>query len=164
MKLIELTKGFCTQVDNVDYEWLIGWKWRTLTLKNTSYAVRHDTDKETGANVIILIHRVITGAPKGYDADHKNRDGLDNQRENLRVCTRSQNLGNMRIRYEMKRHSQYKGVSYDSRNMNNRWYAYINCESRRHFLGYFATEEEAARAYNAKALELFGEFARLNEL
>ena len=130
------------------------------------------------------IHRVVMDAPKGMDVDHINGDTLDNRRENLRICTRAQNSQNKRLRVDSK--SGYKGV-YEVRESKKRytskktgetkvhvgkpkkpWQAYISdpgtaFPDKRHIrLGYYATAEEAARAYDRKAKELYGEFALLN--
>ena len=128
------------------------------------------------------IHRLVMGNPKGMCVDHINGDTLDNRKENLRVCTISQNSQNKRL----KSHSQsgYKGVhernypirkkyvskktgkvTYHERLLTKRFQAYIgsgipNTPSIK--LGYYATAEEAAEVRDKKALEIHGEFARLN--
>lgn len=106
------------------------------------------------------IHRVVMDAPNGMDVDHINGDALDNRKENLRICTRSENCRNKKVRSDSK--SGYKGVN---PNPNGRYQAYIGDPTRKSqhiHLGYHATKEEAARAYDKKAIELHGEFANLN--
>jgi len=105
-----------------------------------------------------MLHRLIVGAPVGEVVDHINGDTLDNRRSNLRVCSRAENLWNAGKR----RHntSGFKGVCFDKR--DGRWYARIRAVGRVHDLGRYKTAEEAAMAYDAKAAELHGPFARLN--
>jgi hypothetical protein len=91
--------------------------------------------------------------------DHRNRDGLDNRRENLRPATQSQNMANSRSRPGS---SLFKGVSWIRR--DRRWYASIMFNYRSISLGNYVSEIEAAKAYNAAAIRLFGEYARLNEI
>ena len=107
------------------------------------------------------IHRFIMNFPKGMDVDHINGDALDNRKENLRICTRSENCRNKKVRSDSK--SGYKGVH--QRPPNGRYQAYIGDPTRkgRHmYLGHHDSAEEAARAYDKKAIELHGEFASLN--
>ena len=107
----------------------------------------------------LSIHRVVMSAPKGFDVDHINGDPLDNRKENLRICTRSQNCQNKSVRADSK--SGFKGVYQHG----TRFRAYIgdpNRKKRQISLGYYTTAEEAARAYDKKATELHGEFATLN--
>lgn len=107
-----------------------------------------------------LLHRLITRVPVGRQIDHKNRDQLDNRRSNLRIATPSQNSANKVARGI----SGLKGV-HDTRRsppLKKPWAAHIQSQGKKKNLGYFATAEEAGRAYDAAALELFGEFAVLN--
>jgi hypothetical protein len=90
--------------------------------------------------------------------DHRNRNGLDNRRENLRPSTNSQNLGN-RIG-SPNSSSKYKGVHWDS--TRGKWRTQAQHDGKTYRLGRFDSEEEAAAAYDRKALELWGEFALLN--
>jgi hypothetical protein len=91
------------------------------------------------------------------EIDHINGDGLDNRRENLRICNHQQNSGNQGPRGGS---SRFKGVCWHK---NHRiWAAFIGIDFKQKHLGHFHTEEEAARAYDVAALEHFGEFAKLN--
>ena len=94
---------------------------------------------------------------KGRYIDHKDRDGLNNQRENLRWCTGSQNQANRCI---INLSSGYKGVYWD--NPTNSWRAKIGFKNRTIHIGRFKTAVEAANAYDTKAVELFGEYALTN--
>jgi hypothetical protein len=125
------------------------------------------------------IHRVVMDAPKGMDVDHINGNGLDNRKENLRLCTRSQNAMNQRLKSHSS--SGYKGVQYTPTRkqkytskktgitkireykLSKPYRAYIgNGKGGQIPLGRYATGEEAARARDKKAKELHGEFAYLN--
>tara|TARA_R110002020_G_scaffold17055_1_gene60383 strand:+ start:38 stop:592 length:555 start_codon:yes stop_codon:yes gene_type:complete len=106
------------------------------------------------------IHRVVMRAPKGMDVDHINGDPLDNRKVNLRICTRSENCRNKKVRSDSK--SGFKGVY---KKKNGKYQAYIGDPSkvsRNLKLGTYDTPEETARAYDKKAKELHGEYAVLN--
>jgi hypothetical protein len=104
----------------------------------------------------VYMHRVILAAPSGACVDHINHDGLDNRRANIRLATTTQNAANMRARGR----SAYKGVAW--RSDRGYWRAQIKMNGKNTNLGGFATEIEAARAYDAAARVVFGEFACLN--
>jgi hypothetical protein len=106
------------------------------------------------------MHREIAGPGPGQVVDHINHDGLDNRRCNLRVCSHAENVRNQRGQYG--RSSRYKGVSRDRR--LGKWRAQIWHNGKHTYLGLHDSETAAAEAYNAKARELFGEFAYLNEV
>lgn len=105
----------------------------------------------------LLMHRLIMDAKMCQIIDHINGNGLDNRRENLRICTHSQNHQNQ---HNVSGASQYKGVCLSK--SGKKWRAYIYDNGKRIHLGYFFTERAAARAYDNKAKKLFGEFAKLN--
>jgi len=106
------------------------------------------------------LHRFITNAPKGLVVDHINHNKMDNRKCNLRICTQSQNLANQRAKKGGA--SKYKGVVWHK--LSNKWAAQIFCNGSNLYLGTFEKETDAALAYNAKAKELFGEFAYLNQI
>lgn len=108
------------------------------------------------------MHREILGLKKGdgKEADHINGNGLDNRIENLRTCTRQQNM--MNCRSPLWKKNGYKGVSVHK--TTGLWRARINFNGKEYSLKYHKTKEDAALAYNKKALELFGQFAKLNKL
>lgn len=107
-----------------------------------------------------FLHRLLTGAPRGLVVDHVNGDGLDNRRLNLRVCTHAQNMRNRKHNKNGVGH--YKGVWRDRRRNNNRYRAEIYANGKRFALGWFDGEKLAAEAYDDAAIQLHGEFARLN--
>ena len=154
VKEIELTKGKITIVDDKDYEWLSQYKWHALKGTNTSYAgrsIRNGNKKEH-----FLMHRLILQVPKDFEVDHRNGNGLDNRRENLRPCTKSQNQQNRHILKGTT--SRFRGVSSN----RDKWRARIKFLQKEQHLGTFTSEEDAAEAYNTAARTYFGEFARLN--
>src|SRR5215471_4599057 len=107
------------------------------------------------------MHRLIAGVGPRRKVDHHDRNGLNNQRKNLRVATSSQNGANrVPDRRKAGRTSQYKGVFWDK--ARNRWCATIHVDGKTRALGRFETEREAAAAYDAAASAIWGRFARLN--
>ena len=151
VRYIALTQGKFAIVDAADYDALSKYKWH-LVAPGKLYAGR----KEGGKT--IYMHRQIMQPPPGMLVDHINGNGLDDRRANMRICTNQQNMRNVRKRPGGD--SIYKGVYYDKRRRT--WYARICHNGKNHHLGTFATEIEAARAYDRAARELFGEFACLN--
>lgn len=146
-------------IDDDDYE-LVKWhKWRAQKGKNTFYAATnlpHINGKRTG----LLMHRLILGLtdPK-IQGDHKNRNGLDNRRENLRACTHGQNQQNSCI-YKNNT-SGFKGVTWDK--SARKWRSYIKFNSKGKHLGLFETPEAAHEAYCKAAAELHGEFSNTGD-
>lgn len=149
---IPLTKGEEALIDIDDFGLVSGKSWQCLNYK---YAVG-TTDKTSGRKTV-LIHRVIAKAGKEYEVDHVNGNGLDNRKCNLRICTRAENVRNLKVQNRNKS-SQYKGVSF----YKGRWQSKIQHNKRCIWLGYFASENEAAKAYNNAASKYFKEFAKLN--
>ena len=156
MKLLPLSRGLFAQVDDEDYEWLNQWKWSIYdTRGKTFYAKR--LVYINGKQTTLKLHRVILGLidPKCH-VDHKDGNGLNNQRNNIRIATRSENNTN--------RHgwgsSIHAGVHLDKQ--YNRWRAYIQKDNKHVHLGSFGSEIAAAEAYNKAAIKLHGEFAKLN--
>lgn len=153
MKEIKLSqkgknKGkYVALVDDCDYEYLNQWEWRALITGKNIYAIRSPN---------ILMHRIIINTPKGMDTDHRDHNGLNNQRSNLRICTTSQNLFNRSnaIRSKVK----YKGVSKSKRGYK----VYIFHDGKQINLGRFTNIIEAAKVYDEAAKKYHGEFACLN--
>jgi hypothetical protein len=152
IKLIPLTQGKNAIVDASDYDYLMQWNWCAYFNKNW-YAARN-LPRGTGGGTITM-HVQLTGYPL---TDHRNRDSLDNRRSNLRKATIQQNNHNRRKGRDNT--SGFKGVSLDKR--DNRWRAYINYNNKQIGLGYYDRKEDAAEAYDAAAVQYFGEFAALN--
>lgn len=107
-----------------------------------------------------FLHRYLTQAPTGMDVDHIDGNGLNNRKSNLRVLSHGDNLRNQRQRKGNK--SGYKGVNPYHLKGGTKYSAQVNYKNVSYKLGIFDTPEEAARAYDEKAKELHGEFARLN--
>ena len=109
----------------------------------------------------IYMHRFVMNAQKGQQLDHINQNKLDNRKENLRFADYATNTMN-RYKRRGKYSSIYKGVYKKPRNQG--WAAQITHNKTMMYLGHYDTELEAAKVYNAKALELHGEFACINQL
>jgi hypothetical protein len=121
------------------------------------------TSKKEGGSHIEYMHRAIWEhhnglVPEGMEIDHANGNRLDNRIENLRICTHQQNLANKHTRTIHT--SRFKGVSLYRD--TGRWRATMGYMGKAVHIGYFDSEEEAARAYDAKARELQGEYANTN--
>ena len=147
-------------VDEEDYEELKNRKWYQIG----NYA----KTKRQSNGLWVQMHRLIMGLD-GYDRpwlDHRNGNTLDNRKANLRVCNGVENAANKRKKFhahpDRVTSSQYKGVTF--KKSIKRWNARISSnDGKRISLGCYATEEEAARAYNQAAKARYGEFAQLND-
>jgi hypothetical protein len=145
-------QGRVAIIDEADVLLVSGYHWMCKPGHQTFYAVARVK------RVQVKMHRVIMGLKDPHrHIDHHNRNGLCNRRENLREATPMQNTQNA-AKYRGTK-SIYKGTS---QRASGRWSAYVSFNKIRMWLGTFPTEEAAARAYDAKARELFGEFARCN--
>jgi hypothetical protein len=151
-RLIPLTQGRFAIVDAEDYDRLSKHKWHVLKCHRTEYAGSYQDGK------YILMHRVLLNAPAGLLVDHRDGNGLNNRKANLRLCTHQENIYNQRPRLGAT--SRFRGVCW--RKTRRRYEARIQKDGKRYSLGSFADEIEAAVAYDIKAMELFGEFAYLN--
>ena len=152
-RLIRLSQGKFAVVDEADFEWLNQYDWFAYKGYGTFYA--KTKIRENGKIKEIKMHQMITGTTY---IDHANSDGIHNYRSNLRPCTSQQN--NMNQRPQKNKKSIYKGV-YPVGN-RGRFRASIRFNGKAINLGSFYNEIEAAKAYDRKAKELFGEFAWLN--
>ena len=158
-KLIPLTQGKFAIVDDEDFEWLMQWKWQALPKPNGRfYAIRTVYNPATKKYTSVSMHRLVNNTPKGVLTDHRNNNGLDNQRHNLRDATSNQNCHNGSGHKNTS--SKFKGVSYTKR--DDLWEAYIHLDSKKIRLGLYKEECDAAQAYNFAALDLFKDFAKFN--
>lgn len=151
-RLIAVKGGLFALVDACDYEMLSKYQWYARHTPTTCYAVTQLKGRETS------MHRLIMDAPKGLIVDHIDHNGMNNRRKNLRLCTAAQNIYNCRPRKGNT--SEYKSVSWNT--AKKKFCAKISFDRKQYSLGYFTDEKEAARAYDKKANEFFGEFAYLN--
>ena len=160
MKTIQLTQGQVALVDDEDYDWLIKRKWHAFKSRSDCYyVVNSEWQPETKKVKAIFMHRLIMDTPNNLFVDHIDHNGLNCQRSNMRNCTRQENMMNKKPWAK----SSYSGVYYcGEKNKKKYIAAYITCNKKLYYLGCFKTEEAAARAYDVKARELFGEFANLN--
>lgn len=158
---VRLTNGMCSLVDEEDLEWLSTYRFYPKPGHDTFYAESYR--KHCGVK---SLHRLLMGAKRGEEIDHKNRNGLDNRKRNLRRCTRAQNRHNAKKRNAEIARSRFKGVKWERKSPTSkiRWRANAMKDGKGFCLGSFRTEREAALAYNKFAIEHFGEFARLNEV
>lgn len=150
--------GRVALVDDEDFALVMQYRWHVreaIRRGRPSGPYAESTTTRSGQVTSIFMHNLLTGL---IGVDHANHDGLDNQRRNLRVATRSQQNQNRRA--QLHASSQYKGVGW--RKQHGRWSARITFDGRRHHLGYFASEIDAARAYDVAARKAFGPYALLN--
>lgn len=144
---VGLTLGHTALFSPEDLGQLSVSNWSCLPVKGGPYV------RGSANGRVVLMHRAITNAPKGAVVDHRNHNGLDNRRENLRVCSQSDNAKNRRA---TKKTSRFKGVHLLQ---SGRWGSQICTDGVRRSLGSFLTEEEAAQAYKIAARKAHGEFA-----
>jgi hypothetical protein len=165
---VPLTKGKVALIDDEDKERVLAFKWTYYfhVRSRKEYAHRGIwIHGGKGKQTSISLHRFILNAPKGIQVDHRDNDGLNCQKSNLRLATNAQNHHNMKNRRDSA--IPYKGV-YRAKCSGGRWEyrkpftARITAFGKTYPLGMFATAEEAAMAYDARAREIHGEFARLN--
>lgn len=153
-RTIPLAQGKTVLVDAALYDELSRWKWRAKKIRHQWYAVRW-----VGHDQMIYMHRYILGItdPK-LKCDHRDGNGLNNLRTNLRVATTSQNGYNSRRKSSNK--SGFIGVSWHKR--HGKWASEIMVQRRRIHLGSFDDPKIAAQARDRAAIALHGEFAKLN--
>jgi HNH endonuclease len=156
VKYITTSTGDTVTVSDTDFKLVSSLNWSTLRSKN--HALKYARRTFPGKRHVFM-HRYILGIKDtAVVVDHKNRDGLDNRRCNLRVGSRSQNLYNSKLRSNNR--SGYKGVSWNK--WHKAWMVKIRAENKYVFLGYFSDKVTGAKRYDAEAKKLFGKFARLN--
>lgn len=143
-------------IDEVDIPFINRYQWHAAPRHGAWYVQTTIRDHQGRARTLYLA-RLIMSARNGQEVDHKDHNPLNNARENLRLCTPTQNQHNTRARKNSR--SQFKGV-YPVR--GGKWAAQIHRKSQKIYLGAFATEEDAAKAYDEAAKMHYGEFACLN--
>lgn len=156
MKEIKLTQGRVALVDDDDFSEQNQFHWYAHKCRYNWYATRN-----IGGRLfkkLVYMHRAILGAKDGVKVDHRDGDGLNNTRKNIRKSTTMQNSANRGKNRNNK--SGYKGVSYNV--LSSKWQAQIKVSGHATYLGLFISSIDAARAYDRAARNMFGEFAHLN--
>jgi hypothetical protein len=156
---IQLTRGKVAVVDDEDYALVCGVPWVAAEKRGKFYAQRSVGPR--GARKTVAMARLIMNAGPGLVVDHRDGNTLDNRRANLRLATNAQNVANQRRARPAA--SGFKGVRHRHHwKLKKPWCAEIDANGKHIHLGYFATAEEAAAAYDRAAVEHFGEFASTN--
>lgn len=157
MKVIKLTQGYETLVDDADYEELAKYSWyyKKSPDGKGGYAVRNSEYGKDKRRTTLRLHRQLMDTPPGFETDHANGNKLDNRRSNLRIVTKNQNQWNRR---KQRGSSRYKGVSWNKQ--NQRWHVSLQLNGKKVWLGYYRTEEEAGEAYKAGVSKFFGKYGR----
>ena len=146
MKEIILTQGQVALVDDDMYDEISSVKWYAKKDCNTFYAVRNSFYINGKRHIIYMHHEIIGRPPRGYKTDHRSGNGLNNQKENLRLVTNRQNSQNRR---DYKKSSKYPGVHWVKR--NKKWIAKIQINGKSKYIGGFTDEGEAFEAYKQAA-------------
>lgn len=163
MKLIALTQGYYAKVSDKDFARVNRFKWCAQLCRRKDGSLRTVYGQSRIKGILVSLHRFILGLtdPK-IQVDHRDHDGLNNVRRNLRRCGQKQNIRNIYKRPDTA--SKYKGVTWE--NYRQRWKAQIMVSGRNLFIGRFLPtsvgEKAAARAYDAAARKYFGRFASTN--
>lgn len=150
-------------VDDEDYHLLSRLKWCIVKDNNTFYAqftIGFGTKNGKRLRKQLLMHRLILGvtSSKGELVDHKDRNGLNNQKANIRICTQSQNTHNASKRKNST--SKYQGVCWSAQ--RRKWMAFLQYNGQTNNIGFYVSEIEAAKARDLKSTEFYGSFATLN--
>lgn len=156
MKEIPLTQGQVALVDDEDYPYLAQFRWHAVRTPRSWYA-NHSVKAATGCLSIRMQWLIM-----GKNVDHKNGNGLDNRRENLRKCSKAQNNRNQqRIPTQL---TPYKGLAKKVYRFRTMWQSSIRVEGHSIYLGLYDTPEGAALAYNGAAKLYHREFASFNKV
>lgn len=148
--VVPLTQGRYAYISPEDYTLIKPYTWRLLKTKHGEYA-------QSGNG--ILMHRLIMKPSADLEIDHINRDGLDNRRENLRLCTSSQNKHNTKVRKDSS--TGYRGIYYNTK--YNKYYVQIKPpNAKRIFVGAFSNLSEAIKRYEEVAITIFEDFYNAN--
>jgi hypothetical protein len=152
---VPLTQGYEAVIDADDMPLVDGFNWTALIAPKTVYAYRKDCSGPKQR--AIYMHRVLMGEPEGMHIDHRDGDGLNNRKFNLRDATPSQNQQNSRL--PSSNTSGFKGVSWHPR--GGKWRAQIGVNGENLHLGLFPTPESAHAAYCSASADLHGKFGRI---
>lgn len=156
---IPLTRGLVATIDAEDVDLVTGYRWYAAPgNRDLFYALTRI--REGGVRRTVMMHRLINRTAPGLQTDHINGNTLDNRRSNLRTVTRAQNMWNRRA--DLHGSSSFRGVSWQAK--SGKWLAMIQANKSRQYLGLFADERDAARAYQSAAERLFGNFNRRQQI
>ncbi len=147
-------------IDDEDYDKIKHFVWNAKLSGNGKFYIQHVSKgpRPIQKSKTFYLHRLIMGSPKGFDIDHINGNPLDNRKENLRICTRSQNT--MNSGKPKTNTSGYKGVHLSKK--HGSYAAAITVNKKIIYLGSFKTAEEAYEVYKAASVKYHGEFSRLD--
>ncbi len=149
--VVPLTKGYVAVIDAADVGSVRGHSWQVVEAGRCVYAAATIGGKR------VYLHRHIMAAPVGIEVDHRNGNGLDCRRSNIRLATPTQNRQNKGLTAQNR--SGMKGASWNAN--AGKWEANIRAAGNRHYLGLFETALAAHEAYAHAARELHGDFARV---
>lgn len=156
MKQIKLTQNKVALVDDEDYDFLSNWKWFASWDGHNWYARRNSGVYPFRRQ--IQMHRVIMDVTNELEVDHKDGNGLNNQKYNLRICTHAKNTINKKKHVDNT--SGYKGVTFNK--ATGKYVASIYVDGKRISLGYFVDIIDAAKTYDKAAIKYFGEYSKTN--
>jgi hypothetical protein len=160
-KDLYLGNNIYTTVDDEDYYWLSQWNWNAVFIKNKFYVKRSKKKSilKSGVKYEVFLHRVIMRCnDSNLVVDHIDGNSLNNQKSNLRICTKAEN--NRNTSSHKNSSSKYLGVTYDK--ARNKWNAQLMVNGKRVLTKRYITEIEAAKAYDAAAALYVGIYANLN--
>jgi len=151
MKILPISGGQQVLLDDGDFEALSKFRWTAQKRKHTFHAARYEGKK------YVYMHRLLVSAGPGEQVDHKDGNGLNNQRDNLRVATRAQNQ--MGYRHDCVQRGS-RGVYWHK--AAKKWMARLVHNQKGVYLGLFNNKADAQQAYNEASQRLFGDFAQRN--
>lgn len=155
---VPLTRGYEAIIDAADVSLVSAWSWQAKTRRRTGGTVYAERSlRLDGRKLSVQMHRVIGSTPDGLETDHRDGNGLNNRRSNLRTATQSQNACNRGPMPSNK--SGVKGVYWQK--SVQKWHAQIQVGGKVHYLGLFRCITAAALAYAKASRELHGEFGRV---
>lgn len=172
MKTINLTKGKVAIVDDEDYKYLLNFHWQAIQKNQDWYAVVSIRTTKKRENMFVYMHEFLTRTENVECITFRNKNTLDNRRENLVPVSRGVSITRTRKRRTNGGwilSSIYKGVSHRVRKRPRRktrefWEARISKDGKTYWLGMFKSAKDAAETYNKKSLELYGEMGYQNKI